>query len=79
MIVRALAMALLLAAGLGYVTLALGAGVISRVYLVRDLWQRVADSVSVQNLAAADNVAARGELVSALGEGLADSLDVVGF
>ena len=32
-----------------------------------------------QQLAAADNVTAKGELVSALGEGFADSLDVVGF
>ena len=36
-------------------------------------------SITVQNLAAADNVAARGELVGALGEGFADSLDVVGI
>jgi hypothetical protein len=33
----------------------------------------------VQNLSAADNVDAQGHLVSALGEGFADSLDVVGF
>jgi uncharacterized membrane protein YjgN (DUF898 family) len=69
----------LLAIGLGYVVFALGLGVLRRVYLIRDLWQRVADSVTVLDLAAADNVAARGELVSALGEGFADSLDVVGF
>jgi len=30
-------------------------------------------------LAAADNVAAQGSMVSALGEGFADSLDVAGF
>jgi hypothetical protein len=46
---------------------------------MRDVWQRVAESVTVHNLAAADDVAAQGHLVSALGEGFADSLDVVGF
>ena len=46
---------------------------------MRDVWQRVAQSVTVQNLAAADNVAAQGELVSALGEGFANSLDIGGF
>jgi hypothetical protein len=35
--------------------------------------------VTVENLAAADNVTAQGELVSALGEGFANSLDVAGF
>jgi len=67
------------ALGLGYVALALAIGAVRRVYLIRDLWQRVADSVTIHNLAAADNVTAQGELVSALGEGFADSLDVVGF
>jgi len=69
----------LIAIGIGYVTFALAIGAIRRIYLIRDLWQRVAETVTVQNLAAADNVAAQGNLVSALGEGFADSLDVVGF
>jgi uncharacterized membrane protein YjgN (DUF898 family) len=69
----------LFAMGLGYVAMALAIGAVRRVYLIRDLWQRVADSVTIHNLAAADNVTAQGELVSALGEGFADSLDVVGF
>jgi uncharacterized membrane protein YjgN (DUF898 family) len=69
----------LIAMGLGYIALMLAAGAVRRIYLMRDLWQRVADTVTVQNLAAADNVAAQGHLVSALGEGFADSLDVVGF
>ena len=50
-----------------------------RIYLMRDIWQRVANSVTVHNLAAAENVAARGDTVSALGEGFANSLDVTGF
>jgi hypothetical protein len=69
----------LFAAGFGYIVMALAAGVIMRIYLVRDVWQRVAESVTIDNLAAADDVAAQGHLVSALGEGFADSLDVVGF
>jgi uncharacterized membrane protein YjgN (DUF898 family) len=69
----------LFALGFGYILIALAVGVVIRIYLMRDVWQRVAGSVTVQNLAAADNVAAQGHLVSALGEGFADSLDVVGF
>jgi hypothetical protein len=65
--------------GVGYVVIALASGVIMRLYLMRDLWQRVAASTRIHNLAAADNVAARGDTVSALGEGFADSLDVTGF
>ena len=64
---------------LGYVVAALALGVVLRVYLLRDVWERVAASVTVHNLAAADNVKAQGDLVSALGEGFADSLDVAGF
>jgi uncharacterized membrane protein YjgN (DUF898 family) len=69
----------LLGIGFGYILVALVLGLVLRIYLMRDVWQRVADSVIVENLAAADNVTAQGHLVSALGEGFADSLDVVGF
>jgi uncharacterized membrane protein YjgN (DUF898 family) len=69
----------LAALGVGYIGVALASGAVMRVYLMRDLWQRVASSVTVHNLAAADNVAARGDTVSALGEGFANSLDVTGF
>jgi uncharacterized membrane protein YjgN (DUF898 family) len=69
----------LFALGFGYIVIALTAGVVVRIYLTRDVWQRVAESVTTHNLAAADDVAAQGHLVSALGEGFADSLDVVGF
>jgi uncharacterized membrane protein YjgN (DUF898 family) len=69
----------LLMGGFGYIVAALAVGVVIRIYLMRDLWQRVAQSVTVENLAAADNVTAQGELVSALGEGFANSLDIAGF
>jgi hypothetical protein len=39
----------------------------------------VASSTKVYRLEAAGNVTAKGDLASALGEGLAGSLDVVGF
>ena len=68
----------LLMGGLGYIVTALAVGVVIRIYLMRDLWQRVAESATVHNLAAADDVTAQGELVSALGEGFANSLDVAG-
>ena len=69
----------LLMFGFGYIVTALAVGVVIRIYLMRDLWQLVARSVTVLNLGAADNVSAQGELVSALGEGFANSLDVAGF
>jgi uncharacterized membrane protein YjgN (DUF898 family) len=69
----------LIALGVGYITVALASGAVMRVYLMRDIWQRVADSITVHNLAAAENVAARGDTVNALGEGFANSLDVTGF
>jgi hypothetical protein len=70
---------ILVALGFGYVVLALAFGVLWRIYLVHDVWALVAQSTTVFNLAAADNVAAQGELVSGLGEGFADGLDIAGF
>ena len=71
---------LLIAAGLiNYLIVVLAASVVVRVYLVGGVWQRVVTSAVVHDLDRADNVRAQGELVSALGEGLADGLDVVGF
>ncbi|MBX9840581.1 MAG: DUF898 domain-containing protein [Xanthobacteraceae bacterium] len=68
------------AAAVGYVAFILGFWAVMRIYLIHDVWQRVAQSVTVHNLAAAGEVAARqGELAGAVGEGLAGSLDVVGF
>ncbi|MGH6770165.1 MAG: DUF898 family protein [Xanthobacteraceae bacterium] len=64
---------------LGYIVMALAFGVVVRIYLRRDVWARVVSSVIVHNLSAAANVTAQGELAGALGEGLADSLDVGGF
>jgi uncharacterized membrane protein YjgN (DUF898 family) len=70
---------LLVLTGLGYLVLALSFNVVIRVYLTRDLWVTVLGSVNISGLEAAANVAARGDLVNALGEGFADGLDVGGF
>ena len=64
---------------IGYLALALAFGVVSRLYLSRDLWAAVLASTEVHNIAAAANVSAKGELAGALGEGIADGLDVAGF
>ncbi len=61
---------------LTYAITALVFGALMRIYLMRDVWQRVASSMTVYGLAAANDVAAHGELASSLGEGFADSLDV---
>ena len=70
---------LLVLAGVGYLVFALAMNVVIRVYLMRDLWVRVLGSVNISGLEAAANVAARGDLANALGEGFADGLDVGGF
>src|SRR5262249_12333485 len=57
-----------------YAVLALGLTAIIRIYLVRDIWARVAESARVHNLAAADNVAATGPMVGTPGEAPAASL-----
>jgi uncharacterized membrane protein YjgN (DUF898 family) len=65
--------------GLGYLALVLSLNVIMRLYLQRDMWARVAGTIEVYGIEAAANVAAKGDLASALGEGFADGLDVAGF
>lgn len=62
-----------------YVVLALCASIVVRIYLVRELWERVVTSTTIYNLDRADDVRGRGAPASALGEGLADALDVAGF
>jgi uncharacterized membrane protein YjgN (DUF898 family) len=64
---------------IGYLAIILAMNVVLRVYLLRDVWARVAASTTAFRLEGADNVAAKGELADALGEGFANGLDVVGF
>ena len=63
----------------GYIALILAVNVVMRLYLVRDMWAVALDSVRVYGIEAMANVAAKGDLASALGEGFADGLDVAGF
>lgn len=70
---------MLVAMGLGYVALILALNVVMRLYLVRDMWATVLASVEVHGIEAMADVAAKGDLASALGEGFADGLDVAGF
>lgn len=62
-----------------YLLLILSINVVIRMYLQRDVWQMVVQSVTVYGLETAADVAARGELAGALGEGFADSLDIGGL
>ncbi|SMX56200.1 conserved hypothetical protein; putative membrane protein [Bradyrhizobium sp. ORS 285] len=70
---------LLVPLGIGYVVIILAANVVMRLYLVRDVWATVLASVQVHGIEAMADVAAKGDLASALGEGFADGLDVAGF
>jgi uncharacterized membrane protein YjgN (DUF898 family) len=62
--------------GLGYLAYVLLIWMVIRIYLIHDVWQRVAESATVHNVLAAHNVTTRGGPVGALGEGFAGSLDV---
>jgi uncharacterized membrane protein YjgN (DUF898 family) len=73
------AMPLFVAFMVGYLALALSLSVVMRLYLMRDLWAKVVATTVVTDIAAAANVAARGDLASAVGEGIADGLDIAGF
>lgn len=65
--------------GLGYLVAAVTAGIFLRIYLMRGLWVRMAESATVHDLAAAESTLAGDRLTSAVGEGLADGLDLGGF
>ena len=70
---------MLVFAGIGYLALVLLSNVAMRVYLLRDIWVRVIGSTTIYGIEAAANVAAKGNVASAVGEGLADGLDLAGF
>jgi uncharacterized membrane protein YjgN (DUF898 family) len=71
--------ALTAATVVGYLGFILALNIVLRVYLLRDVVARVVASTTVFRLEAAGNVAVKGELANALGEGLAGGLDIVGF
>lgn len=70
---------LLVLTGFGYLGLVLAMNVVIRICLLRDQWCQVVQSISVHGLDAAADVAAKGDLANALGEGFADGLDVGGL
>jgi hypothetical protein len=70
---------LLILFGIGYLAMILSLNVVMRLYLQRDVWAKVSGFLQVHGIEAAANVAVRGDLASALGEGFADGLDVAGF
>jgi uncharacterized membrane protein YjgN (DUF898 family) len=70
---------MLVLGAIGYLTLILILNVVLRIYLLRDVWARLVASTTVHHIEAVANVSARGDLASALGEGLADGLDIAGF
>lgn len=63
----------------GYLLMAVLFGAISRLYMYRDIWARVAASTIVFNLALTEGVTGQGVASDAIGEGLADNLDLGGF
>jgi uncharacterized membrane protein YjgN (DUF898 family) len=69
-------LSVLIGYGVGYLAGVLVTWMLMRIYLVHDVWKRVAESVTVHNVAAAYNVTTQGGPVGAIGEGLAGSLDV---
>jgi uncharacterized membrane protein YjgN (DUF898 family) len=64
---------------IGYLALILSLNVVMRLYLQRDVWAKVSETIQLHGIESAANVAARGDPASALGEGFADGLDVAGF
>jgi uncharacterized membrane protein YjgN (DUF898 family) len=65
--------------GLGYLAFVLALNVVLRIYLLRDVWAKVVSSTTVHDIEAAANVSAMGDPATALGEGIADGLNVAGF
>jgi uncharacterized membrane protein YjgN (DUF898 family) len=66
----------LIAIGVGYLAIVLLIWMLMRIYLIHDIWKRVAESVTVHNVIAAHNVTTQDNPVGALGEGFAGSLDM---
>jgi uncharacterized membrane protein YjgN (DUF898 family) len=63
----------------GYVIMALGFSTIYRATVLLSLWQLGMESLQLSGLSALDHVRATGQPSSALGEGLADALNVGGY
>ncbi len=64
---------------IAYLAVLLTIGILQRFYMTREIWRVISTSLTISHLEASDGVAARGEAANALGEGLADGLDVAGL
>jgi uncharacterized membrane protein YjgN (DUF898 family) len=64
---------------IAYLSLGLSMGVVQRFFTQHEVWKAIVGSLTIQGVASLDGVVARGEAANALGEGLADGLDVAGF
>jgi len=76
---RSVEIATTFAALVGYVITALGYSTIYRATVLLSLWQLGMESLQLSGLSALENVKATGRPSSALGEGLADALNVGGY
>jgi hypothetical protein len=62
-----------------YVLFLFSFGTLNRYFMQHHYWRMIVASLAIRNSEAAADVAQSGEAASALGEGLADGLDVAGF
>jgi uncharacterized membrane protein YjgN (DUF898 family) len=65
--------------GFGYVAAMLTAGAFIRIHVLRGVWSCVASSTTVVNIGEAESMLAEQRLVTAVGEGFADSFELAGF
>lgn len=62
-----------------YVPIILFYNIVLRMNIVHDIWQRVAQSVTITGLDVVQSLAVTGDDTNAMGEGLSDGLDIGGF
>lgn len=74
-----LAIAVSVIAAIFYLGVILSIGVVTQLYLTRDMWQRVTGSTFIMNISAAEHVVAQGDTPNAVGEGFADGFNVGGI
>ena len=63
----------------GYLFIVFVAGVVYRYMMQHEYWRRISSTMTLIKPESMEGVAAKGDLAHALGEGLADGLDVAGF
>lgn len=76
---RAPSVGLIVAAIVVYLAMMLAFGVLWRIYFIQRVWKIVVSSLTLHDVEGLEHVESRPGSADALGEGFADSLDVVGF